>query len=256
MRNLNLAFALSTVLLVPAVGIADAITVPNANANSPGNSNGTEPGSPTPVIVQILVDPDQFPTGPIDITGLSFRALPGKGPVDESLGDASLYLSTSPNFANSTSGPLMSTTFADNIGQGGLTQVYSGTNVTLSDAGCSGPGVCPFDLTLSFTTPFDYNAANGSLLIELVASGFVGTGQTDAVSYNSAGGPIASVFETGSTTATMGTLNLGDSIIELTEAPASPEPGSWALAGAGAVLLLWAGWRRKVGSQPRRPSMR
>ena len=74
----------------------------------------------------------------------------------------------------------MSTTFGDNIGPDGLTPVYSGTPAALSDAGCSGPGVCPFDLTLSFTTPFDYNPANGSLLIELVASGFVGTGQTDA----------------------------------------------------------------------------
>jgi hypothetical protein len=63
MRNLKLAFALSTALLVPAVGMADAIVVPNANANSPGNSDGTEPGSPVPVIVQILIDPDQFPTG-------------------------------------------------------------------------------------------------------------------------------------------------------------------------------------------------
>jgi len=243
MRNLNLAFVFFTVFLIPTVGMADVIVAPNANANSPGNSNGTEPGSPVPVIVQILTDPNQFTTGPIDITGLSFRALPGAGPVDESFGDSSIYLSTSPNFANSTSGPLMSTTFADNIGPDGLTQVYSGTP-TLSDAGCSGPGVCPFDLTLSFTTPFDYNPANGSLLIELVASGFVGTGQTDAVSYEAPGGPIASVFEAGSTTATAGTLNLGDSIIELTETTASPEPGTWMLAGAG-TLLLWMGWRRR-----------
>jgi hypothetical protein len=172
--------------------------------------------------------------------------LPGAGPVDESFGDSSIYLATSPNFANSTSGPLMSTTFADNIGPDGLTQVYSGTPAALSDAGCSGPGVCPFDLTLSFTTPFDYNPANGSLLIELVASGFVGTGHTDAVSYNSPGGPTASVFETGSTTATAGTLNLGDSIIELAETSAIPEPGSWTLAGAGTFLILWMGWRRQA----------
>src|SRR5579863_4366025 len=138
MRNLKLAFALSTVLLAPAVGVADTIVVPNGNTNSPGNSNGTEPGSPVPIVVQILMDPNQFPTGPIEITGMSFRALPGAGPVDLSFGDVSLSLSTSPNFANSISGPLMSTTFADNTGPDN-TLVYSGNAPALSDAGCSGP---------------------------------------------------------------------------------------------------------------------
>ena len=189
-----------------------------------------------------MADPNQFSTGPIDITGLSFRALPGAGPVDESFGDLSLYLSTSPNFANSTSGPLMSTTFANNIGPDN-TLVYSGSP-TLSDAGCSGPGVCPFDLSLSFTTPFGYNPANGSLLVELIATGFMGTGETDAVAFNSPGGPIARVVATGSTTATTGTLGLGDSIIQLTYTSASPEPGSWTLAVAGALLLFWIGRRR------------
>jgi MYXO-CTERM domain-containing protein len=203
-----------------------------------------------------LIDPNQFPTGSIDITGLSFRALPGAGAVDESFGNSSLSLSTSPNFANSTSGPLMSTTFANNIGPGGLTQVYSGTPAALSDAGCSGPGVCPFDLTLSFTTPFDYNPANGSLLIELIASGFVGTGQTDAVEYGAPGGPIASVIESGSTTAATGTLNLGDSIVQLTYTSATPEPGSWSMAVAGAFLLFWIGRRRRQSrAHPRRFSM-
>jgi hypothetical protein len=255
MRNLNWAFALSAVLLVPALGMAGTIVVPNGNANSPGNSDGNEPASPVPFIAQILIDPNQFPAGPIDITGLSFRALPGGGPVDESFGNASLSLSTSPNFANSTSGPLMSTTFANNIGPGGLTQVYSGTNVTLSDAGCSGPGVCPFDLSVSFTTPFLYNRANGSLLVELVASGFVGTGDTDAVEFGAPGGPIANVYESGSTTATTGTLNLGDSIIQLTYTSASPEPASWTMAVAGVLLLFWIGRRRQSRAHPRRFSM-
>jgi len=248
MHNLKLAFVLSTALLLPVVGVAGTIVLPNANTSSPGNSNGTEPGSPVPVIAQILTDPNQFSIGPIDITGRSFRALPGAGPVDESFGSSSIYLSTSPNFANSTSGPLMSTTFASNIGPDN-TLVYSGTPAALSDAGCSGPGVCPFDLSLSFTTPFYYNPANGSLLIELVASGFVGTGQTDAVEYTAPGGPIASVVESGSTTATTGTLNLGDSIIQLTYTSASPEPGSWTLASAGALLLLWMGRRRQSGAR-------
>lgn len=253
MHNLKLMFALSAVLLLPAVGVASTIVLPNANTNSPGNTNGGEPGSPVAVIVQILADPDQFSTGPIDITGLSFRALPGTGPVDESFGESSISLSTSPNFANSTSGPLMSTTFADNIGADN-TLVYSGTPSALSDPGCSGPSVCPFGLALSFTTPFDYNPANGSLLIELVASGFVGTGQTDAVEYSGPGGPIASVFEVGSTTATTGTLNLGDSIIQLTYT--TPEPGSWTMTVAGAFLLFWVGRRRQSRAHSHRFSMR
>ena len=136
----------------------------------------------------------------------------------------------------------MSTTFANNTGPDN-TLVFSGTNVTLSDAGCSGPGVCPFDMSIPFTTPFDYNPANGSLLVELVATGFVGTGFTDSVEFGGPENVDARVVAIGSTTATTGTLGFGNSINEFTFTPV-PEPGSWPMmVGAGALILM--GRRRR-----------
>jgi hypothetical protein len=123
--------------------------------------------------------------------------------------------------------------------------VVSGSDVTLSDAGCSGPGVCPFDLSVAFTTPFFYNPANGSLLEEIVATGFVGTGFTDAESFGSPNPALARVTEEGSTTATSGTLAYGNSIMEFTFTPV-PEPASWMMT-AGAVAVLCLGRKRRFG---------
>lgn len=239
MVNLNLAFVSCMALLVSVVGMADVIVVPNANTNTPGNSNGTAPSSPTDIIAQELFGPGQFTSvGAIDITGFSFRADPGTGPVDWTIATVDVYVSTSPNSPSS-----MSTTFANNIGPDN-TLVFSGTNVTLSDAGCSGPGVCPFDMSIAFTTPFDYNPANGSLLAELVATGFVGTGFNDAVEFSGPENVVARVVATGSTTATTGTLGFGNSITEFTFTPV-PEPACW-LMTASAAALLWMGTRRRA----------
>lgn len=182
-----------------------------------------------------------FATDLCNITGSFFRADPGTGPVDWTFATVDVYVSTSPNSPSS-----MSTTFANNIGPDN-TLVFSGTNVTLSDAGCSGPGVCPFDMSIPFTTPFDYNPANGSLLVELVATGFVGTGFNDAVGFSGPENVVARVVATG-TTATTGTLGFGNSITEFTFTPV-PEPASWTMMAAGAAALLWMGWRRRPGKR-------
>jgi len=189
------------------------IVVPNAETNSPGNAEGSLPSSPTDVISQRLFGSDQFP-GPINIIGLSsFRAAPGTGPLDGTFGTVSVYLSTSPNSPTS-----MSTTFANNIGPDN-TLVFSGTNVDFSGAGCSGPGVCPFAPGIVFTTPFDYIPANGSLLVEIVATGFTGSGQTDAELFSAPGGSLTQVTEEGSTTAATGSLSYGAGIWQFTYTP-------------------------------------
>jgi hypothetical protein len=121
------------------------------------------------------------------ITGMFFRADPGFGAVNFDVSSLSIYLSTSPNSPST-----MSTTFANNIGPDNKL-VFSGTNIAWSDAGCSGPGVCPFDLGANLTTPFYYNPANGSLLVELIGTGFTGSGFTDAVSFGGPGGGTARV---------------------------------------------------------------
>ncbi len=226
---------------VCAAAFGGTIVVPNANTNSPGNDEGTAPGSPTAIIAQTLFGAGQFP-GAIDITGVSFRAAPGAGPIDWTFGGLSVYLSTSSKSPNGTGAAMMSTTFANNIGSDN-TLVLSGTNATLADAGCSGPGVCPFDLNINFTTPFYYNPANGSLLLELVSTGVVGSGVNDAVSFGSPEAAIARVTAGGSTTATTGTLAYGNSITEFTFTSV-PEPGSWITVAAGGAALLWMRRRR------------
>ncbi len=226
-------------LCTPAFG--SIIVLPNAETNSPGGLNGTAPSSPVSIVVQALFASNQFP-GAMDITGASFRADPGTGPVDWTFSSTSIYLSTSPNSPSS-----MSTTFANNIGPDN-TLVFTGTNVTLSDAGCSGPGVCPFDLGINFTTPFFYNPANGSLLEELVGTGFTGSGATDAVSFSGPGGGLARVTATGSTTATTGTLAYGNSITGFTFTSV-PEPTSWTMMAVGATALVWMGRKRRFVKQ-------
>ncbi len=230
-----------TAAFVCAAAFGGTIVVPNANTNSPGNDEGTAPSSPVPIVDQTLFGAGQFP-GAIDITGFSFRAAPGAGPVDWTFGGLSGYLSTSSKSPNGTGAAMMSTTFANNIGPDN-TLVLSGTSVTFADAGCSGPGVCPFDMNINFTTPFYYNPANGSLLLELVSTGVVGSGVNDAVGFGSPEAAVARVTAIGSTTVTTGTLAYGNSITEFTFTSV-PEPSSWTMMFAGAAALLWMRRRR------------
>jgi hypothetical protein len=103
-----------------------------------------------------------MPSGAIVITGMSFRAAAGSGAINATIGSLSVYLSTSPNYPNSkTAGTtLMSPTFANNASFD-KTLVFSGSNVSWSDAGCTAPGPCPFDINVVFATPFYYSGSNG-----------------------------------------------------------------------------------------------
>src|ERR1700678_3135505 len=56
-----------------------SIVIPNANATTAGNGGGTLPATPTSGEIQNLFDPSQFPSWPIYITGITFRAAPGQG---------------------------------------------------------------------------------------------------------------------------------------------------------------------------------
>jgi PEP-CTERM motif len=237
-------------LLAPIVAVADSIVVPNAQTSSPGNETAGVPSSPTPGIYQELFAAGQFP-GSIDITGLAFRASPGTGSVDWMFSSLNVYLSTSSKATNGTGSDLMSTTLADNIGVDN-TLVFSGTNVTLSDAGCSGPGACPSDLNTAFTTPFKYDPANGNLLVEYVFTGFFasGAGLVDQEGFRSPGGSVAQVTDFGSSTATTGTFSYGGLVTQFTS---TPEPASWIMM-AGAAGLLWALRRRQQSSCDSRPN--
>jgi len=119
------------VLVAGALGahvFGGTIVAPNANATVVGNdTSGALPTTPISSEYQILINPGQFVAGLQDITGFSFgRAEPGMGPISLAV-TASIYLSTSPNNANSLPGhTLMSTTFANNVGPDN-TLVFSGS---------------------------------------------------------------------------------------------------------------------------------
>src|SRR3954462_3117522 len=103
-----------TFLLCSAV-FGATITVPNANTNTVGNISGGGPPDSTPGVTQMLYASSQF-AGPISISKISFRAVPGTGPVDIDYGNVSVYLATSPKSPDAASPNRMSQTFADNIG--------------------------------------------------------------------------------------------------------------------------------------------
>ena len=192
-RVVGFLFALS---FAGSVTFGATVVVPNANATSAGNASSSLTTLPAGSIeLQEIVGSGQMPSGTIQITQVSLRAAPGSGPISATIGGLQVYLSTSPNYPN-TSGAgknLMSTTFASNSGSD-RTLVFSGSNVTLSDAGCASPGPCPFDINIVFTTPFTYNAGNGPLLIDLLQTNVTAkSGAFDAASFTSPGGSAAQV---------------------------------------------------------------
>ena len=212
------------------------IVVPNANTSVVGNdvyAGGSVDGR-----FQQLLGSGQFVAvgSPLLIDQLSLRAAPGTGSVDLSITTFSLYLSTSPKFPN-TGGPLLSTTFADNVGPDN-TLVFSGP-VTATFPGCAGPAVCPFDININFTTPFLYNATQGRLLLDFKVVGASGGGGAfDAVSFPGPnGGSVANVA--GGLNDTTGALQLGGEIFQLryTAVP-EPAPGALVFMGAAALALM------------------
>jgi hypothetical protein len=238
MSRAKLAFFFAASCLA---AFGSVIVVPNSNTSVVGNETDTVPGTGD-FRDQELLGSGQFASvgGPILIDQLSFRAVPGTGPVDFSMTLLNLFLSTSPKFPN-TGGPLMSTTFADNVGLDN-TLVYSGP-VTFHSPGCAGPAVCPFDISLNFTTPFLYNPTQGRLLLDLKVSGFSGVdGEQDAVSFAGPnGGSVASVG--GGLNDTTGGFGFDGDIVQL-RYTAIPEPTSGALMFIGAGVL--AVRRRRV----------
>ncbi len=169
------------------------VVAPNAQASLPGTFPGFLGGTNSSTRQQQVIGSDQFQSNPILINQIAFRAFPGNGAVNATISTLNLYLSTSPNFPNAIGGKTpISTHFQDNIGPDS-TLVYSGS-VTLNSPGCTFPAVCPFDIVISFTTPFLYSPSQGSLLLDLQMVGFTAvSGALDSVSFPNPGGPVATV---------------------------------------------------------------
>lgn len=205
------------VAALSAHAFGQSVVIPNANATVAGNAASGLPSTPVSAEFQTVYDPSQFSAGPIYITGFSFRAAPGTGPLNFTV-SGNAYLSTSPHSPNSTEGPLLSTTFANNVGPDN-TLVFSGS-FTMSGAGCAGPAPCPFANTIVFTTPFLYNPANGSLLIDVQATAASeASGQTDKIDCNAPGCSIAAINTSPLGTPTATNVGYGGTITQFTYAP-------------------------------------
>ena len=126
--------------------------VPGAWGNNTG-TNTSVAGISNSNRYQELIGPQQLGSGTIIINQIAFRAYAGTGPLTFTIANLTVNLSTSPLFPNIDNGrPLMSTTFANNIGPDN-TLVFSGPkNVT--SPGCAGPSPCPFDVVIPLSTPF------------------------------------------------------------------------------------------------------
>lgn len=235
-----------TVVLCSSALLAGTITVPNAQTDASGNLQNGGPPVPVPGITQMLFDSSQF-TGPILITALSFRPKAGTGPVDIDYGDVSVYLSTSPKSPAATSPNPMSLTFDDNKGPD-FTLVFSGIGVRLTDPGCSGPAVCAFTLTNVLSTPFLYDPSKGSLLLQVVSSGFrdvLGTSAVDAMSFDPSSALIAEVAAFGTTDAPTGFFYEPRGLITQFAFADVPEPASALMAMLGLSAVLWGARKRR-----------
>ncbi len=214
LRDISL---LSIVALSFSSAFANNVVVPGT-VTTVGNSKAPLAASGS-IEIQELISSGPIPASPITVTGLSFRAAPGTGPITGSIGNLSIYLSTSPNSPNSSFGSLMSPTFANNVGKD-KTLVFSGSNVVLQSAGCAGPAPCPFDINFVFQTPFTYSR-NGGLLVDMIETGLSITGGTlDAASFNAPGGTLAQT--TGDPSSATGTFAYQGNVVELTYTSSAP----------------------------------
>jgi len=239
----RIAITLGAAMAAPVLG--QSVVVPNANATVTGNDNSGPLVGVGSFRFQTVLDPDQFPPGPIDITGFTYRSVPGTGALNVSL-TGKIYLSTSPNWANSTGHPLLSTTFANNVGPDN-TLVMSPVDYPLTSAGCAAPGPCPFANNIVFTTPFPYNRANGPLLIAIQFTTFSGTsGEFDVITCQNTSCMINGV--NGPLGAPTGTINAdphlgGSNVTQITYTNGTCTPSSTALCLSGGRYRVTADWQ-------------
>jgi hypothetical protein len=173
-------------------------------------------------------------SGSITITGLQFyntqfNSLSTQLPS----GNWAISLSTTSVDVNT-----ISSNFASNLG-GDNTAVWSGN---INQAWTFGD-----TLTITLTTPFTYNPANGNLLMDVVGSGVTLPGGATFFDVNSTDGTTTRVYCSGGFSCGSGTVDTGFGLVTTFVAGTSttPEPGTFMLLGSG-VLGLAGMLRRKM----------
>ena len=225
--------------LAPAFAGPIFLVVPTANTSTPGAPDSLD--GTGDVRFQQVYGRGQFLSsgisGPVLISQFAMRAFPDTGPASITPTSVDIYASTTWSAPNNASGnTLITGTFATNLGPDN-SLVFSGP-LALSSPGCAGPSACPFDMVVTFDSPFLYNPTQGFLLLDFHFFGFSGDGFVDHRNFPfPPGGPIASVDGLlGDPTGEVFT----EGVITRFTYEAVPEPasGMLLLAGLGTLLAL------------------
>jgi PEP-CTERM motif len=228
-----------------ALTFAGTIVAPGGDASTEGNGNNGFPFNLgnfglSSMRYQQVYAASEFSSlgGPVLITAIDFRpdASIG-GAFSSTLSDIQIDLSTT-----SITPSTISSTFANNVGGDDLT-VFSGA-LSLSSS-FTGPGAGPkdFDIVINLITPFLYDPANGSLLLDVRNFGGGSTTQFDADTTTTSVGRVWALSSAAETGTVDGGTNALVTQFVFTE---TPEPSTISMVGLAVLGLGMARLRRKA----------
>ncbi len=241
MRTFRLG-VVTALAVVSTATFAQVLVVPGAQENAEGNSNNGFPFNYTGFNsnlnaqrYQQVYGADAFNTGPILITGISFRPDAGSGnPFNAVLPSILIRMSTTSMAVDG-----LSSTFSANIGADETTVRSGALSISSADTGPAG-GPKNFDIFIPFTTSFLYDPSQGNLLMDVLGIGSTISTFFDA--QNTTGDAISRVFTfSNNPFGDIGDQARTDGLItqfHFESVEAVPEPATFALMGMGALAYL------------------
>jgi hypothetical protein len=217
---------LGGVLLTGSQSFASTVVVPPDRGNQSGNNEWVAGFLGSSAGGQTVYGAKNFST-PVVITGMAFRA-------DENHDQTSPSFNiTIPRFTIrfttwSGSRSSFSGFYADNKGADD-TQVFDGS-VHWTGFNAIGTAPNPFDMQVTFTTPFVYDPSRGSLLMEFDSAGPTSTSLRTSVDYHGHGDPATGFTYIG------GGLEIANIVTQFTFV-SIPEPSPFAILGVFGIII-------------------
>lgn len=237
--RLACGLAAALVLAAPAAARAYHRVVPRALAGIDTGFGTTAPFSaqdgsePIEMRLQQVFDAAEFGVRPRRVSAIAFRHSPGPPGAAGTIPDLEIRLATTAQAVDGLSQALDENPGADS------TTVYAGELVWTGTASCPFPGPCAFEDEIVFATPFDYDPAQGNLLLDVHKRSAAGmTGLLCVASNDEDSVSRAYVLFDGD--GTQGQTDSGGLVVRFT----LPEPGAGA-SGLAAAAALAAHARRR-----------